>query len=84
MYIKTPGAASNAIVDELGECGSKYTRGHAAASCMSQLQLMEHRFKPEEMEKMWRDYFVFGFVENPWRRAYDAFSYMQGEGVLLT
>ncbi|KAF8073165.1 hypothetical protein HT031_000826 [Scenedesmus sp. PABB004] len=84
IYIRSPKAASTSIVDELGECNNVRTRGHNASTCMGMHSSWEHFYRdPKNITDMWRDYYVFGFVRNPWKRAYSLFKYMQSDGCML-
>ncbi|WIA09571.1 hypothetical protein OEZ85_008963 [Tetradesmus obliquus] len=83
IYIRSPKAASTSIVDELGECNNERTRGANSSTCMGMHGTWEHWYKdPKNITDMWRDYFVFGFVRNPWKRAYSLFKYMQSDGCM--
>jgi hypothetical protein len=83
IYIRSPKAASTSIVDEFGECNNVRTHGFNASTCMGMHSSWEHFFKdPRNITDMWRDYYVFGFVRNPWNRAYSLYKYMQSDGCM--
>ena len=74
IYIRAPKSASTSIVNALGECGNNKSRNAYHPSCMR--HSWEKDLKPGELEKIWNDYFVFGFVRNPWRRAFSLYKYI--------
>lgn len=80
IYIRSPKSASTSIVDVLGECGNSRTAAHEAASCMK--HSWEGAMTVEEIERVWKDYFVFGFVRNPWKRAYSLYKYLHSDGCM--
>lgn len=83
IYIRSPKAASTSIVDELGECTNTRTRGHNASTCMGMHSTWEFWYKDtKNITDMWHDYFVFGFIRNPWNRAYSLYKYMQSDGCM--
>eukprot|EP00878_Enallax_costatus_P016190 GHUV01016980.1.p1 GENE.GHUV01016980.1~~GHUV01016980.1.p1 ORF type:complete len:360 (+),score=69.06 GHUV01016980.1:529-1608(+) len=83
IYIRSPKAASTSIVDELGECNNIRTRGYNSSTCMGMHSSWEFFYKDtKNITDMWRDYFVFGFVRNPWKRAYSLYKYMQSDGCM--
>jgi hypothetical protein len=36
----------------------------------------------ELTEQMWKDYFVFAFVTNPWKRAFSLFQYLNSNACI--
>lgn len=80
IYIRSPKSASTSIVDVLGECGNTRTAAHLAPSCMK--HSWEGALTVEEIGKVWKDYFVFGFVRNPWKRAYSLYKYLHSDGCM--
>jgi hypothetical protein len=42
----------------------------------------EFYYKDSNITDMWKDYFVFGFVRNPWNRAFSLFKYLQSDGCM--
>lgn len=82
IYIRSPKAASTTIVDELGECNNPRTRNQNATSCMGLHYYWEDDFQPSNITDMWKDYFVFGFVRNPWSRAYSLFKYTTSDACM--
>jgi hypothetical protein len=80
IYIRSPKSASTSIVDVLGECGNTRTAAHLAPSCMK--HSWEGALSVEEIERVWKDYFVFGFVRNPWKRAYSLYKYLHSDGCM--
>lgn len=84
IYIRSPKSASSSIVDELGECNNHHTRNHNKSTCIGMHAGWEHYFYKDlqNVTNIWRDYFVFGFVRNPWKRAYSLFKYMQSDGCM--
>ena len=80
IYVRSPKSASTSIVDVLGECGNARTAGHAKPSCMK--HSWEGAMTVEQIEKVWKEYFVFGFVRNPWKRAYSLYKYLHSDGCM--
>lgn len=83
IYIRTPKAASTSIVNALGECDNVRTRGYNSSSCMAlHFYWNSTVLEQDNLQKMWKDYFVFGFVRNPWRRAYSLYKYLHSSGCM--
>ncbi|KAI8473635.1 MAG: hypothetical protein J3K34DRAFT_518755 [Monoraphidium minutum] len=86
IYVRSPKSASSSIMDELGECTNRHTRGFNSSYCLAMHNSWEHYFyrhgQMKNVTEMWKDYFVFGFVRNPWKRAYSLFKYMQSDGCM--
>jgi hypothetical protein len=83
IYVRSPKAASTSIVNVLGECDNVRTRGHNSSSCMAlHFYWPKAAMQLEELQDTWRDYFVFGFVRNPWRRAYSLYKYIHSSGCM--
>jgi hypothetical protein len=83
VYIRSPKSASTSIVNVLGECDNKRTRGYNSSSCMAlHFYWPKSTLQMENLQHMWKDYFVFGFVRNPWRRAYSLYKYIHSNGCM--
>jgi hypothetical protein len=83
IYIRSPKSASTSIVNVLGECDNVRTRGHNSSSCMAlHFYWPKSVLEMESLQQMWKDYFVFGFVRNPWRRAYSLYKYIHSNGCM--
>ncbi|KAF8062111.1 hypothetical protein HT031_004371 [Scenedesmus sp. PABB004] len=83
IYVRSPKAASTSIVNVLGECNNRATAGHNASSCM----VLHFYWNATELDLQslsatWKEYFVFGFVRNPWRRAYSLYKYLHSNGCM--
>lgn len=83
IYIRSPKSASTSIVNVLGECDNVRTRGYNSSSCMAlHFYWPKSVLEMESLQQMWKDYFVFGFVRNPWRRAYSLYKYIHSNGCM--
>lgn len=83
IYIRSPKAASTSIVNVLGECDNVRTRGYNSSSCMAlHFYWPKSMLQLDSLQQMWKDYFVFGFVRNPWRRAYSLYKYIHSNGCM--
>lgn len=83
IYVRSPKSASTSIVNELGECNNQKTRGHNSSTCMVlHFYWNSTELAPDNVQQMWKDYFVFGFVRNPWRRAYSLYKYLHSNGCM--
>ncbi|KAF8055655.1 hypothetical protein HT031_006677 [Scenedesmus sp. PABB004] len=67
-YIRSPKSSSTSIMNWMGQCRYNKTRNHNATTCME--YSWEKFHSVSEVRALWGDYFVFGFVRNPWARAY--------------
>lgn len=83
IYIRSPKSASTSIVNVLGECDNVRTAGYNSSSCMAlHFYWPKSMLELDHLQQMWQDYFVFGFVRNPWRRAYSMFKYLHSSGCM--
>jgi hypothetical protein len=83
IYIRSPKSASTSVVNVLGECDNVRTRGYNSSSCMAlHFYWPKSALQLESLQHMWNDYFVFGFVRNPWQRAYSLYKYLHSNGCM--